>query len=43
MAVSPLATESYPAYIGNYSGPEARKNITEITIHHMAGVNSAKG
>ena len=43
MAVSPLATESYPAYEGNYSGPEARKNITAITIHHMAGVNSAKG
>ena len=41
MAVSPLATESYPAYEGNYSGPEARNNITEITIHHMAGVLSA--
>jgi hypothetical protein len=43
MAVSPLATEAYPAYTGNYSGPEARTNITAITIHHMAGVNSAKG
>lgn len=42
MAVSPLATESYPAYAGNYSGPEARKNITAITVHHMAGVASAK-
>lgn len=42
MAVSPLATESYPAYAGNYSGPSARKNITSITIHHMAGVLSAK-
>lgn len=42
MAVSPLATESYPAYVGNYSGPEARKNITSITIHHMAGVLSAQ-
>lgn len=41
MAVSPLATESYPAYAGNYSGPEARANITAITIHHMAGVLSA--
>lgn len=41
MAVSSLATESYPAYEGNYSGPEARKNITAITIHHMAGVASA--
>lgn len=41
MAVSPLAIESYPAYTGNYSGPEARKNITAITIHHMAGVATA--
>lgn len=41
MAVSPLATESYPAYAGNYSGPEARTNITEVTVHHMAGVLSA--
>lgn len=41
MAVSPLATESYPAYTGNYSGPEARLNITAITVHHMAGVLSA--
>lgn len=42
MAVSPLATESYPAYAGNYSGPEARKNITAVTVHHMAGVLSAR-
>ena len=42
MAVSPLATEAYPAYAGNYSGPEARTNITAITIHHMAGVLSAQ-
>lgn len=42
MAVSPLAKEAYPAYAGNYSGPSARKNITAITIHHMAGVMSAK-
>lgn len=41
MAVSPLATGSYPAYEGNYSAPSARKNITAITIHHMAGVASA--
>lgn len=41
MAVSPLATESYPAYAGNYSGPEARTNITEVTVHHMAGILSA--
>lgn len=43
MSVSPLATESYPAYAGNYSGPEARTNITAVTVHHMAGVNSAQG
>lgn len=42
MAVSSLATGSYPAYAGNYSGPEARKNITAVTVHHMAGVLSAK-
>lgn len=42
MAVSPLATEAYPAYEGNYSGPDARTNITAITIHHMAGVLSAE-
>lgn len=42
MAVSPLAKEAYPAYSGNYSGPSARKNITNVTIHHMAGVLSAK-
>ena len=41
MAVSPLATESYPAYAGNYSGPEARTNITAVTVHHMAGILSA--
>ena len=42
MAVSPLANASYPAYPGNYSGPEARTNITEVTVHHMAGVLSAE-
>lgn len=41
MAVSPLATESYPAYEGNYSGPDARKNITEVTVHHRAGTGTA--
>lgn len=41
MAVSPLATESYPAYEGNYSGPEARTNITETTVHHRAGTGTA--
>ena len=43
MAVSPLATESYPADPSNYSGPEYRTNITAVTIHHMAAVNSAAG
>lgn len=42
MAVSPLATESYPAHTSNYSGPEARTNITEVTVHHMAGILSAR-
>lgn len=42
MAVSPLATEAYPAHQGNYSGPAARANITDVTVHHMAGINSAK-
>lgn len=42
MAVSPLATIAVPAYEGNYSGPDARTNITEITVHHMAGVLSAE-
>lgn len=42
MAVSPLVSASYPAYPGNYSGPEARTNITEVTVHHMAGVLSAE-
>jgi hypothetical protein len=41
MAVSPLATEAYPADPSNYSDPEYRTNITAITIHHMAGVLSA--
>ena len=41
MSVSPLATEAYPADQSNYSGAEARTNITDITVHHMAGVLSA--
>lgn len=41
MAVSPLAKENYPAYPGNYSGPQYRAKIGEITIHHMAGVLTA--
>lgn len=41
MAVSPLATEKYPAYGGNYSPASSRKPITEVTVHHMAGVLTA--
>lgn len=42
MAHSSLATVSVPAYGGNYTnGRQAR--IRCITIHHMAGVNSAEG
>lgn len=41
MSISPLAKENYPAYPGNYSGPEYRAKISEITVHHMAGVLSA--
>lgn len=41
MAVSPLATIAVPAYEGNYSGPDARTNITEVTVHHRAGVGTA--
>lgn len=43
MAVSPLATEYYPADPSNYSGPSYRAKISEITVHHMAGVNTAAG
>lgn len=47
MAVSPLATESYPAYYseknGNYTIGRAGSYIAKITLHHMAGVNSAEG
>lgn len=42
MAVSPLAKESYPADPSNYSGPSYRAPISEITVHHMAGVLSAE-
>jgi len=41
MSISPLAKENYPAYPGNYSGPGYRAKISEITVHHMAGVLSA--
>lgn len=40
MAKSSLAT-SYPAYAGNYTKGRNTK-ITQITLHHMAGVLTAK-
>lgn len=41
MSNSSLAKEKYPAYVGNYTKGRNTK-ITEICIHHMAGVLSAK-
>lgn len=41
MAVSPLATENYPAYSGNYTVGRPQGPINHITVHHMAGVLSA--
>lgn len=41
MSNSALATVKVPAYAGNYTKGRNSK-ITEITIHHMAGVLSAK-
>lgn len=41
MSNSALATVKVPAYEGNYTKGRQKK-ITKITIHHMAGVLSAK-
>lgn len=41
MSNSSLATERYPAHKDNYTDGRSTK-ISEITIHHMAGVLSAK-
>ena len=41
MSKSSLATESYPAYTGNYTKGRTQK-ISKITIHHMAGKLTAK-
>ena len=41
MSNSKLATERYSAYSGNYTKGRSKK-ISKITIHHMAGVLSAK-
>lgn len=43
MTHSSLATISIPAYAGNYTAGRPNGGINKITIHHMAGVNSAEG
>lgn len=42
MAISSLAKERYPAYVGNYTQGRQGTKINKITIHHMAGVLTAK-
>lgn len=42
MSKSPLATESYPAYSGNYTVGRSGRKIEAVTIHHMAGKLTAK-
>ena len=42
MSKSPLATETYPAYSGNYTEGRSGRKIEAITIHHMAGKLTAK-
>lgn len=39
---SPLATEYYPAYWGNYTEGRSGRKIEAVTIHHMAGKLTAK-
>lgn len=41
MGKSPLCTEGWPAYSGNYT-PGRQKKIRCITIHHMAGKLTAR-
>ena len=41
MSNSPLATAKYPAHSSNYTQGR-QKPISKITVHHMAGVLSAK-
>lgn len=47
MAISPLASNFYPAYYsennGNYTKGRCGGVINHITLHHMAGVNSSEG
>lgn len=42
MVYSKLANDFYPAYAGNYTVGRSGRKIEAITIHHMAGVLSAK-
>lgn len=42
MSKSPLATEIYPAYEGNFTYGRDGRQIEAITIHHMAGKLTAK-
>lgn len=42
MSKSPLATESYPAYEGNFTYGRSGRKIEAITIHHMAGKLTAR-
>ena len=42
MIKSPLATETYPAYDGNFTYGRSGRKIEAITIHHMAGRLTAK-
>ena len=42
MGKSPLATETYPAYSGNYTVGRSGRKIEAITIHHMAGKLTAR-
>ena len=42
MIKSPLATETYPAYEGNFTYGRSGRKIEAITIHHMAGRLTAK-
>lgn len=42
MAKSPLATATYPAAAGNFTKGRPQGKPDHITVHHMAGVLSAK-
>ena len=42
MIKSPLATETYAAYEGNFTYGRSGRKIEAVTIHHMAGKLTAK-